>query len=363
MKRTIRFIFSLQLILLYFLCPATVSAENIDPANEGYHYAWGENTGWINFKPSQGTGITVNDMEITGYAWAENIGWINFNPASGGVHNNGYGNLSGYAWGENVGWINFAPTGGGVTIDPVTGIFTGYAWGENIGWINLAPINGGLKTSWRPLINEPPIASDQNLTTPENTSVSILLTATDSDEDPLTFIIHSFPSQGTLSGTAPDITYSPNADYVGMDSFTFTVNDGKTNSNVATISIVITPQAELYNFEGFFSPINNLPVLNNAKAGQAVPVKWRLTDGNGMPIADPASFTSFTSYIISCDSLSDTSTNAVDEYATGSSGLQYLENGNWQFNWKTSKAYAGQCRTIILNLSDGSSYNANFQFK
>jgi hypothetical protein len=54
-------------------------AENIDPFNEGLKYAYGENVGWINFKPSQGPGVTVTNSAVTGYAWGENIGWINFN--------------------------------------------------------------------------------------------------------------------------------------------------------------------------------------------------------------------------------------------------------------------------------------------
>jgi hypothetical protein len=128
---------------------STGYAENIDPDNDGSKYAWGENVGWINFKPSSGSGVTVTDSAVEGYAWGENIGWINLSPTNGGVINDGNGNLSGYAWGENIGWINFAPTGSGVTIDPTTGIFSGYAWGENKGWINFAPATGGVKTAWR----------------------------------------------------------------------------------------------------------------------------------------------------------------------------------------------------------------------
>jgi hypothetical protein len=41
------------------------------------------------------------------------------------------------------------------------------------------------------------------------------------------------------------------------------------------------------------------------------------------------------------------------EISTGSSGLQYLGDGTWQVNWKTLKSYAGQCRTMSLNLNDG----------
>src|SRR4030042_2187408 len=144
----------------------------IDPESNDSQYAWGENVGWINFAPSQGTGVNVTDSGLYGYAWGENIGWINLSPTNDGVMNEGAGNLSGYAWGENVGWINFAPTGGGVFINPTTGVFFGYAWGENIGWINFAPATGGAKTSWRPSV-QLPIAYDQTVTTDEDTQVLI----------------------------------------------------------------------------------------------------------------------------------------------------------------------------------------------
>jgi hypothetical protein len=129
-------------------------AGNIDPANDGSKYAWGENVGWINFEPSIGGGVFVTSAGLNGYAWSENIGWINLNPSTGGVVNDGAGNLSGYAWAENAGWINFEPTGGGVTISPDTGVFSGYAWGENIGWINFAPSGKLVKTSWKVVVNQ-----------------------------------------------------------------------------------------------------------------------------------------------------------------------------------------------------------------
>jgi hypothetical protein len=133
-------------------------ADNIDPDGDGRQYAYGENVGWINFKPSAGPGVIVNNSAVTGYAWGENIGWINLSPSpENKVINNGYGILSGYAWGENVGWISFSCANTGscdeidyeVKIEPATGEFSGYAWGENVGWINFAPNGAGVKTSWR----------------------------------------------------------------------------------------------------------------------------------------------------------------------------------------------------------------------
>jgi hypothetical protein len=53
------------------------------------------------------------------------------------------------------------------------------------------------------------------------------------------FVVLSQPAHGTLSGTAPNLTYTPAAGYVGPDSLTFKVNDGQAESDVATISITV----------------------------------------------------------------------------------------------------------------------------
>jgi hypothetical protein len=118
-----------------------------------------------------------------------------------------------------------------------------------------------------------------------------------------------------------------------------------------------------YTFYGFFSPVDNPPNLNKANSGQTIPVKWRITDAHGVPISDSMSFKSLKSYIVNCDTYSGLPTDAIEEYSTGSSGLQYMGNGNWQFNWKTPKTYAGQCRTMVLTLGDESTHTANFKFK
>src|SRR5207253_725817 len=45
---------------------------------------------------------------------------------------------------------------------------------------------------------------------------------------------------GTLSGTAPALTYTPAANYNGPDTFTFKANDGTLDSNAATVTITVT---------------------------------------------------------------------------------------------------------------------------
>lgn len=87
--------------------------------------------------------------------------------------------------------------------------------------------------------NSPPIASDQSVVTNENTAVSITLVGQDDDGDSLTFAVQSGPTNGTLTGVAPDLMYTPNLNFSGLDSFTFIANDGADDSNVATVSITV----------------------------------------------------------------------------------------------------------------------------
>ncbi len=89
--------------------------------------------------------------------------------------------------------------------------------------------------------NTPPVAYDQTVGTDEDTPVATTLTGSDPDGDPLTFSVVTSPANGALSGTPPNLTYSPDPDYNGADSFTFRANDGKADSNVATVSITVNP--------------------------------------------------------------------------------------------------------------------------
>lgn len=130
------------------LCGGAAVAQNIDPAGVDARFVYGENTGWIDVKPTSGLDVTVSSAALTGFVYGENVGWINLSPTGGGVANDGTGRLSGFAWGENIGWINFAPTWGGVRIN-ACGQFSGYAYGENVGWIFFGPgAQFRLATSW-----------------------------------------------------------------------------------------------------------------------------------------------------------------------------------------------------------------------
>ena len=86
-----------------------------------------------------------------------------------------------------------------------------------------------------------PVAFDQTLSVPFETPRALLLTAHDPDGEALTWSILAAPTNGVLSGTAPNLVYTPDAGTTGGDLFTFRANDGSFSSNTGTVSIVICP--------------------------------------------------------------------------------------------------------------------------
>ena len=88
--------------------------------------------------------------------------------------------------------------------------------------------------------NSPPIANSKSVIVNKDTPTAITLTASDPDGNTLTYTKLTNPAHGTLTGTAPSLTYTPSTGYTGSDSFTFKVNDGNVDSNIATISITIS---------------------------------------------------------------------------------------------------------------------------
>ena len=99
-------------------------------------------------------------------------------------------------------------------------------------------------------LNDAPVASNQAVVVAEDSSIGITLSATDVDSGSLPYsIVGTGPTHGGLSGTAPNVTYTPAGNYNGADSFTFKANDGFADSNTATVSITV-------------SPVNDPPVAN-----------------------------------------------------------------------------------------------------
>ncbi|MEA1953006.1 MAG: PKD domain-containing protein [Campylobacterota bacterium] len=149
-----------------------------------------------------GNGSTDSDGNITNYSWTDGTTtWTGSNPT-----------ISGLTEGTHTITLTVTDDDGATGTDDVVITVTR---GEN----------------------QAPTADSQSVSTDENISVAITLTGSDPENDPLIFTVIDQPTNGTLTGTAPNLTYTPNDGYRGEESFTFKVNDGFDDSEIATVTI------------------------------------------------------------------------------------------------------------------------------
>ena len=124
-------------------------------------------------------------------------------------------------------------------------------------------------------VNDKPVSISQDLLTSEEITITINLSATDEEEDELVFGVVSPPVHGVLSsiqstGTSTArLSYTPETDFYGADSFIFIASDGLTAGQPSTIFLEI-------------SNVNDLPVMSNSEAegteGTPVSISVPFTD-------------------------------------------------------------------------------------
>lgn len=92
-----------------------------------------------------------------------------------------------------------------------------------------------------------PRALSSSAATTSGSDLTVRLVGESPQGTPLTFVIVTPPDRGDLGEVAPvsnttaEVTYSPTPGYVGAAQFSFRVNDGARDSNVATVSIAVYP--------------------------------------------------------------------------------------------------------------------------
>ena len=130
--------------------------------------------------------------------------------------------------------------------------------------------------------NRPPVATDDSVTTDEDTAAVVAVLANDSDADGDTLTVEvTQPTHGAavVNGDGT-VTYTPSANYNGADSFTYTVSDGNGGTATATVNITVTA-------------VNDLPVAVNddITTEEDVPVTFSVTandsdaDGDALTIS------------------------------------------------------------------------------
>lgn len=156
---------------------------------------------------------------------------------------------------------------------------------------------------------------------------------------------------GSVAVTCAPVSGSTFA--VGTTTVNCSATDAAGNTGSSSFKVIVS-----YNFTGFFKPIDNLPIVNVVKAGQAIPVKFSL--GGNMGLAIMAAGYPRSVAMTCAGGLQD----AVEETVTaGSSSLSYdPTTGQYIYVWKSDKAWASTCRQLQVKLADGTYHYANFSF-
>lgn len=199
-----------------------------------------------------------------------------------------------------------------------------------------------------------------------DTATSVNLSGTITFDRDVLAVIFSRPNLNPSDGVlgAAGTTYpTTNRGFEAADKVTIGADRRSVNVSVRIWNVtdqlrVVT--AAGYEFSGFFPPIDNLPTVNQVRAGSGVPVKFSLAGDQGLDI-----FAAGSPKSQEMPDDEDAETDTVEEtVAAGGSALTYdAAADQYTYVWKTSKEWAGTCRQLILELDDGSVHRADFCFE
>ncbi|MFT6376462.1 MAG: hypothetical protein ACJARS_003119, partial [bacterium] len=137
-----------------------------------------------------------------------------------------------------------------------------------------------------------PTATDVDATVVEDTQTNIRLEAISPDGDALSFDIASEPGFGTLILDGQRVEYTPDADYNGRDSFTFTATDPDGTSAPATVNITVTPvndapTARVSDVWRMAGQDVTLDAISTDADGDVVTREWRQLSGPTVDLTGP----------------------------------------------------------------------------
>jgi Bacterial pre-peptidase C-terminal domain len=162
------------------------------------------------------------------------------------------------------------------------------------------------------------------------------------------------PGGSGVATCAGTVAKGAQVDTASFGSHTFTVNATDGAGNAATRSVTYSV---VYDFDGFFWPVKNLPGVTRWKAGVPVPVRFSLNGFRGArPEADgyPRS--------TRCGG-GDMELVARAAQGRKKPAFEYDKRSDkYTLLWKTEKKWTGSCRDLVLKLDDGSVHTARFEF-
>ena len=202
-------------------------------------------------------------------------------------------------------------------------------------------------------INQPPTADAGGpYTVVEGQSVTLNATGTDPEGTTVTFE-WDLDGDDIFETPGQSVNFAPSAAAPAVLTVKVKVTDTFGNFAVDETTVSV-----LYNFTGFFQPVDNQPTVNTVKAGQAIPVKFSLNGDHGLDIFAQG-YPKFE--FGPCGS---STTDAVEETVTaGNSSLSYdPTTDQYTYVWKSDKAWANKCGTLTIMFNDGTTQTALFKF-
>jgi hypothetical protein len=183
--------------------------------------------------------------------------------------------------------------------------------------------------------NRPPQAVGQSVTTEFAVPLTVILSGSDPDGDPVTYSVVSGPLHGSLSGTVPGLLYTPAPGYSGQDTFRFTVNDGRLTSDLATVVIIVMREDDI--------PMGPSSLVAAASSGHRINLSWadRSRYEKGYRIersADGINFKQIASVNADVSAFSDTGVQAGKSYS-------YRVRA---YNKAGNSAYSNQASAVAL---------------
>lgn len=190
------------------------------------------------------------------------------------------------------------------------------------GSLLFATVDGGVRYV---RLYDPLVADSQSVTTSEDIPTPITLTGRVGNGGAVSYVIISNPSHGTLSGVAPNFSYIPDANYSGLDSFSFKTTYGVASSAEATVSITVNP-------------------MNEAPTAQADAVSTLKNTAVNIPVlvndVDP-----------------DGDNLTVESITQGNNGTVTINSGGKVVNYRPKPSFVGT-DTFTYTVSDGNGGSA-----
>ena len=152
-----------------------------------------------------------------------------------------------------------------------------------------------------------------------------------------------------LSGIASQSCGPIDTSTVGFKTVTCTATDVAGNLASASVTYQV-----IYNFVGFMGRVTNPPAVNNASAGNTIPISFSLAGNQGLNIFASGSPSSRQ---VNC---SDGSPIGASSAAVSAGFI--FSGGQYTYYWSTNSAWTGTCRQLSFSFVDGTTRTLSFQF-